>query len=256
MPMRQIVLWLCVLTAPVVRAQSLSITPHFNLLFPTCRLADNTEGYETFAPQRFSVFSGDLGVFLEYKSKNRWGISSGISIGAVGLGYKLGYDPGGAISWIEHRNSYSRSLHRVPLLFTYTWKDVHLFQLRNYRKLSEQRRPRVADESILYALVFKVQPIVGASLNYIGELHRWDNPDDTLDIRSSIRHGVVSHSPLLLQQTRPGAAPPAKVVDYRITSAPDTKITIKSRSRDASDFISLTVIQVEPCRRGPVTLLQ
>ena len=189
-----LLLSLFLMAAPVLlRAQSLSLTPHFNLLFPTCRLTDNIQGYETFGAKTFSVFSGDLGLFVEYKSQHRWGFISGISIGSVGLGYKLSYNPGGVISRLEHRNSYSRSLHRVPLLFTYTWKNVHLFPLRNYRKLPKRRRPQVADESILYALVFRVQPIIGFSVNYTGKLHRWDDPADTLDIRYSNGYFDVYH---------------------------------------------------------------
>ncbi len=182
------------MTALSVRAQSLSITPHFNLNFPTCRLYDNTQGDEYTEAKTFSAFDGNFGLFVEYKSKNRWGLMSGISIGSVGLGYKLSYrNPGGFISRVDRHQSYANSLHRVPLLFTYTWKSVHLFPLRNYRKLPKRSRPWVADESILYALVFKVQPIIGASMNYIGQLHRWDNPDDTLDIRSSNQYFDIYH---------------------------------------------------------------
>lgn len=174
------------ITAFPAEAQSLSLTPHFNLNFPTCRLYDNTRGDEYTQAKTFSVFDGNFGVFVEYKSQNRWGLSTGITIGSVGLGYKVSYrNPGGFVSRADWQISSANSLHRVPLLFTYTWQNVHLFPLRNYRKLPERRRPQVADESILYALVFKVQPIIGASVNYIGQLNRWDNPEDTLNIRFS-----------------------------------------------------------------------
>lgn len=165
-------------------AQSLSITPHFNFHFPACRLADNSQGHPSFRARNIhGGISGDLGVFLEYKSEENWGLSSGISIGAVGYGYRISAnDLGGPISGADFFHVTSGSLHRVPILFNYTWKKVRLFELRNHRKVKKKRRPRVADESILYALVFKVQPMIGASVNYIGKLHRRDNADDTLGI--------------------------------------------------------------------------
>ncbi|MFP4096905.1 MAG: hypothetical protein ACLFUB_20645 [Cyclobacteriaceae bacterium] len=178
-----------------MRAQSLSITPHFNLLFPTCRLADNTQGYDTFGAQTFSVFSGDLGVFLEYKSKTRWGLMSGLSIGSAGLGYKISYQkPGALVSRFDIGISKSNSLHRIPLLFTYTWKNIHLFQLRNFRKLSQKKSIKVIDESILYAIVFKLQPIIGGSINYIGQLNRWDDPEDTLNTRRTVMYYDIHFS--------------------------------------------------------------
>ena len=167
-----------------LQAQSLLLEPHFNFLFPTSRLIDNSVGYHTFKNKTLGNMSGDLGLFVSYKSKKRWKISTGISRQAVGLGYKVSYrKPNALVTGIDLRHATSNTLHRVPILFIYDWKDVKLFQLRNFRKIPENKRPEAIDESIFYALLFKIQPIVGASYNYMGQLWQWNDPEDTLNNR-------------------------------------------------------------------------
>ncbi len=170
---------LFIITASSVQGQTLSVVPHYNLSVPTCRLTDKGQGYDDFSAVTFLPFSGNLGVFLEYKSKEQWSVMSGISIGAVGIGYSIPYETQSQTSTplTSVYKVSSNDLYRVPVLFAYTWKRVHLFALRNYRKPSARQRAPVADESILYALVFKVQPMLGVSVNYIGQLSGWDKED-------------------------------------------------------------------------------
>nr|WKN38959.1 hypothetical protein K4G66_09620 [Tunicatimonas sp. TK19036] len=178
----QLVILTFLFATSLAGAQSLHLVPHFNLLYPTSRLVDNDQGYSTFGSRNFKHSSGNFGVFAEYQSKQRWRLASGITIGGIGLGYKISYrNPGAYISRSDQGMGVIGDFYRVPLLFIYTWKDVHLFQLRNFRKIPKRRRPEAVDESIFYALLFKVQPIVGASVNYIGALSRWGEPGDTLN---------------------------------------------------------------------------
>lgn len=175
---------LLLMIGSVLQAQSLLLEPHFNLLFPTSRLSNNSGGYHTFAGNRFCGLTGDLGLFLSYKSKQRWRVSMGVTRHSVGIGYKISYrKPSALVTGIDLNSSRSNTLHRVPILFIYDWKNVRLFQLRNYRKIPDNRRPRAIDDGILYALLFKVQPIIGVSYNYMGQISGWNDPSDTLDIR-------------------------------------------------------------------------
>jgi hypothetical protein len=163
------------LTAPALWGQSLYLVPHYNLNFPSSRLADNSQGYQTFKSHSFGHFNGHFGIFAEYQSEGQWRIGSGITTGAVGLGYQLSIDyPGAFVSRFEHRHSTNHYFMRVPVLFMYAWKDIRLFRLHNYRKPGRMRQPIAKDENIFYALLFKVQPIFGLSINYSGKLNRYD----------------------------------------------------------------------------------
>ena len=166
------------LTAPSLWGQSLYLVPHFNLNYPSSRLTENRQGYPTFKSHSFGHFNGHFGLFAEYQSKDNWRIATGITTGAVGLGYQLSIDyPGAYISRVERRHSTNHYFMRVPVLFMYDWQDVRLFRLHNYRRSGRMRQPTAKDESIFYALLFKVQPIFGLSINYSGKLHRYDGEE-------------------------------------------------------------------------------
>ena len=70
---------------------------------------------------------------------------------------------------------------RMLLIFMYDWQDVRLFRLRNYRKPGRYRPPAAEDESIFYAFLFKIQPIVGASINQFGKIGLWGGTGITPD---------------------------------------------------------------------------
>ena len=162
------------LTASVIQGQSLYLVPHYNLNYPSSRLTDNSQGYPTFKSHSFGHFNGHFGVFAEYQSKGHWRIGSGITTGAVGMGYQLSIDyPGAFVSRVGPRHSTNHYFMRVPVLFVYDWQDIRLFQLRNYRRPGRVRQPTAKDENIFYALLFKVQPIIGASFDYASRFSRY-----------------------------------------------------------------------------------
>lgn len=180
---------LFVMVGSVLSAQSLLLEPHYNFLFPASRLTNNDEGYHTFTGRTLNRISGDLGLFVSYKSKKRWKVSTGITRHSIGIGYKVSYrKPGAYIEGIDLDYSVSGILHRVPLLFFYNWKDVRLFQLRNFRKIPKNRRPEAIDDGIFYTFLFKIQSIIGVSYNYMGQLSQWNDPEDTLNYRYSDRY--------------------------------------------------------------------
>lgn len=176
------------LAASVIQGQSLYLVPHYNLNYPSSRLTDNSQGYPTFKSHSFGHFNGHFGLFAEYQSKDNWRIGTGITAGAVGLGYQLSIDyPGAYISRVERRHSTNHYFMRVPILFIYNWKDVRLFRLPNFQKRGKHRLPTVKDDNIFYALLFKVQPVIGVSFNYSGKLNRFNGQrsDSEISIRSN-----------------------------------------------------------------------
>ena len=173
------------MTAFASQAQSLSVTPHINFQYAASRVADNASGYSTFNSKRFSSLGAGLGVWLEYRSSKKWGGVTGISPGSIGLGYEVSYSKEGGIPFSKevYIVSTHNTLWRVPILLTYNWRNVRLFKLRRYKNLPVEHQPEATDDDIFYSLRFKVQPIAGVNLNYIGKKHRWGTPEDTLNNR-------------------------------------------------------------------------
>lgn len=171
---------LIICSAPILQAQSLSLIPFYGLQSATCRLADHAEGYASFSA-RNGMMGANMGLLLEYKSKGAWGVMSGVTVGVTGMGFKVSYQnlPSGTyMSGINQVHGGHRELNRIPVLGSYTWKKVKLFQLRNFRKLPEKKRSYAVDESLFYLLLFKVQPVFGMNIDYFGQTEQW-NTDST-----------------------------------------------------------------------------
>ncbi|WP_299761900.1 hypothetical protein [uncultured Pontibacter sp.] len=161
---RAFIAFLLLLLAFRAQAQEkLFIKPHIGAQVPFARYDRSIGKASTFKPKYFDI-TDNLGVTLQLKLSEIWGLETGWSKGNIGWGYQ--------ISIPEHllndpyprpvrKHSLSNYIHRFPLQALYTFRDITYFPLNRERNL--------------YLFNFRLHAIAGTSLDYIDYKSTFDS---------------------------------------------------------------------------------
>lgn len=140
----------------IAYAQShLYLKPLYIVHLPTCYVKDRSQADPSFGINRFNM-TGSLGLMLEWDINERWGISAGITEGQIGFDFQ-----------VDRKNDFkfygfsSLSYSKIPVVFTYTWKDLNLIRLYDSALLHKWGK-KLGNP---YLLLCKVQWIAGASFD-------------------------------------------------------------------------------------------
>lgn len=154
---------LLLLTFRAPAQHKLFVKPHIGAQVPFARYDRSIGKASTFKPKYFDI-TDNLGVTLQLKLSEVWGLEAGWSKGNIGWGYQ--------ISIPEHllnapyprpvrKHSLSNYIHRFPLQALYAFRDVTYFPLNKQRNL--------------YLFNFRLHAIAGASLDYIDHKSAFDS---------------------------------------------------------------------------------
>lgn len=181
--MRNLYICAFLLFAHVGYAQTvINLRPYVGLQGCFSRIKNNSQGASTFRHNIYEEYA-DFGIFLEAYRNNKVAVSVGATYGLAGFSYKLTIpNPRNPFGSPEKRIASARDVYRIPVKFSYVWKNVSWFPVRYDKKNRRMYLHEQDEDNPLYLLNFQVECFAGVSYNRI----RTGN-EDALIIESAIQ---------------------------------------------------------------------
>ena len=155
----------------VFSQKTLYISPLIGVENPYCSLRKETLNAPTFKANNLYI-GLSYGLIFKLKLNPKWSISTGISSGAIGWGFRFteieSNSTNNSSFRIERRVSRAKNFHRFPLLLTYNFKEVEWIPL-----------PKKDDSEQRYLFACDLEAILGVSYNIIGPFSRFDSSTET-----------------------------------------------------------------------------